>query len=305
MKNQKKQNLKIFFHRFLAMIAFVVGFLLGAVLSGLNSYRMTTHTTTPVVLANRGPLRADRPAHYDFAVGTSQTVSLNNKYAEVLAVNSDYTIDIVLPNLPFSTFVGDTVTLYLYHFIDTYVGAHALNSHFLTPATEPLVTRAFEGDSAKLLSYGSASIIGVSLNVFDNIDRSHYYHILPLNDSQSFPYYGGTYTSTYVTASTPNLSFLYTVGMYSALQEYASNFNYYNSISLTYYGYNPSYDHGYELGYSAGLTAPSFLDTMKTALDSVASLLSIQVFPNITVGTLIFIPLAFAVLLFILKLGGN
>jgi len=41
---------------------------------------------------------------------------------------------------------------------------------------------------------------------------------------------------------------------------------------------------------------------MKTALDSVASLLSIQVFPNITVGTLIFIPLAFAVLLFILPL---
>jgi len=69
--------------------------------------------------------------------------------------------------------------------------------------------------------------------------------------------------------------------------------------------YDGAYSDGYTFGYSAGLTAPSFLDTMKTALDSVASLLSIQVFPNITIGTLIFIPLAFAVLLFILKLGGN
>lgn len=76
-------------------------------------------------------------------------------------------------------------------------------------------------------------------------------------------------------------------------------------------GYDDGYDFGYDIGYDTGANTNAEMSGLFVMLGqgfaSIASILSIQLFPGFTLGTLMFLPLIFGIAFVLLKflLGGS
>jgi len=319
MKNEKT---KIFFHRFLAIIAFAVGFLLGSALMGINSYN-TVHTTTPVVGVQRSHVLNAKPIAYEYGFGY---YSLANNFRIVRGSASQ-----PLYSAPYDKFSRQNINDDGYNYnlwldmpndlapFDIGLTLDSCTSTFQDFSVPPYGNSFWPSDGVTELGHYAGVGFTPSITLeFRNTTSFDYIVTLDLNPQYPFACFWGVSGSSLGTGDLYRYSATSTVTLrlYAKTTttfycddtsgDYSFGFKgfYLHKINDATY-YDGAYSDGYTFGYSAGLTAPSFLDTMKNALDSVASLLSIQVFPNITVATLIFIPLAFSVLLFILKLGGN
>jgi hypothetical protein len=148
----------------------------------------------------------------------------------------------------------------------------------------------------------------LSLDVSSSLSGTTHYHTLS---------YNGIFYPTFsniIRSAPASLINFYIPSFTNTIIDMASTSNaiYFDAWYLENLGTSSSYQEGYDNGYDDGLEGynesnQGLFDLMSSLFGAIGSIFSIYILPGITIGMLVFVPLIFTLLIFIIKIlrGGS
>jgi hypothetical protein len=136
-------------------------------------------------------------------------------------------------------------------------------------------------------------------------DDKVYYKIIPIEEGSAFRYSTSFVANT--TGTFPAQFIIYINSHHLIIKDVQINEGYNTLYRENPYdvGYGVGYNEGYKIGKDEGLTNTVTFSWFSSFLSGFSSLLNIQIFPNITLGTLAGVSLLLGFIAFLFKLKGG